>query len=213
MPSDPHEIRSFATRTQYASPDLIAAFAYEGVSPITDPQWRATGASSAAEYAYWAPRSCGPTCLQMALDHFGLPVPSQMEILRGCVEYGAFLPRPDGGVVGLVYEGFVRYVEARHNLVAESRPGLTLETVREELRVGNLVMASVDKEIRALGRALPRPGGHLVLVVAEDERGIHFSNPSGHTQHSREACLDAMTFESFFAGRGVVLRARPGGRR
>ena len=141
----------------------------------------------------------------MALGYYGRPVPSQMDIVRGCLEYEAFVPDADGGIVGLIYKGFVRYVTSHHGIAAESRPRMTLEELRRELHAGNLVMASVHKEIRQPDVAPARQGGHLVLVIGEDGQGIHFRNPSGHTPQTRQACLEPATFELFYASRGVVL--------
>ncbi len=56
-------------RTQYASPDLIQAIAYEGRQPGDDPAWATSGALDQEEYGRWCGHCCGLTCLQMILQH------------------------------------------------------------------------------------------------------------------------------------------------
>ena len=53
--------------TQYATPPLIAAIAYEGHPPADDPAWRESGAPDQETYGRWCARLCGMACLRMAL--------------------------------------------------------------------------------------------------------------------------------------------------
>jgi hypothetical protein len=53
--------------TQYATPGLIYAIAYQGHPAGDDPGWRASGAPDQQTYAHWCRRWCGMACLRMAL--------------------------------------------------------------------------------------------------------------------------------------------------
>ncbi|WP_211769512.1 C39 family peptidase [Kutzneria sp. CA-103260] len=198
-------------RTQYQSPDLIDAIAYDGADPATDPLWHLSGAASRAEYGRWCRHCCGMACLQMVLEHRDGQAPTLFALLRGCTAAGGYVEQPDGGIAGLLYRPFVDYVRATYGIFAQVCPDLTMDGIRDELNQGRLVMASVHKEIRRPDREAPGRGGHLVLVTGHDRELIHFRNPSGHSDAARYGVLAAQTFATFFAGRGVSmsLRAQP----
>src|SRR4051812_29016657 len=111
-------------RTQFASPDLIAAIAYDGHDPGIDPQWPLSGASDAGEYAAWCRHCCGMACLQMILHHRDGAAPDLLPLLHGAVKYGAYLEQDDGSVRGLIYAPFADYVQAEFGLTAAVHPHL-----------------------------------------------------------------------------------------
>ena len=193
--------------TQYQSPDAIAGIAYRGADPADDPLWHRSGAASPAEYAYWCQHACGMACLQMVLHHRDGQTPPLLDLFYGCADHGGYARQPDGGIRGLIYAPFAAYARAEHGLGAAVHRHLSLAGLRAELDGGSLVMASVHPEIRRPARPAPGRGGHLVLVIGHDSRGLHFRNPSGHTAAARCAVLPGEVFASFYAGRGVALRA------
>jgi len=196
-----------SVRTQYASPDLIEAIAYDGLDPAADPRWAETGAIDQAEYARWCRHCCGMACLQMVLAHRDGSAPSLLALLRAGLPYGTYSSTPDGSIRGLFYAPFVDYVRAEHSLHGEVHPHLDLDGMFDQLDIGRLVLASVHKEIRRPDRPAPGRGGHLVLVIGHDPAmdSVFFRNPSGHTQQAREATMPTAVFEPFYGGRGVSV--------
>jgi len=210
-----HDIRNtgdFPSFTQYATPDLIEAIAYHGHPPGDDPNWRSSGAPDQKSYAFWCTRLCGMACLKMALTARDGNAPSLFDLLSGCRSYGGYVERSDGTVEGLYYEPFVRFVEAQHGLRAEIVISLTDERLERELDMGNLVMASVHKEIRNPGSPAPGRGGHLVLVTGYCDDHFHFRNPSGHVPSAVTASLLRSRFDDYAAHRGISLHVRASSR-
>lgn len=202
MPDD----HPFPTITQYASPDLIHAFAYEGRAHDDDPHWEEFGAPDLATYGRWAGHACGIACLRMALLARTGEAPTMFELLEGARKYGAYTEDPDTGAIrGLIYAPFAQYVTDVHGLDAEVHRTLTVPDLLALLDSGRLVMASVHKEIRRPENPAPGKGGHLVLVTGRQGDTVHFRNPSGHTDRARTASLPITTFTEFSGGRGVSL--------
>ncbi|MEK0097727.1 peptidase [Streptomyces sp. A475] len=196
----------FPTITQYASPDLITAFAYEGRAHHDDPRWAESGAPDLDTYSRWSGHMCGIACLRMALLARTGEAPTMFELLDGARKYGAYTEDPDTGAIhGLIYAPFVQYVLDVHPLDAEVHPTLTMPGLLTLLDGGQLVMASVHKEIRRPENPAPGKGGHLVLVTGRQGDTVHFRNPSGHTEQARTASLPTAEFAKFFSGRGVSL--------
>jgi hypothetical protein len=204
--------------TQYASPDLIAAIAYEGHDPGADPHWALFGAADGAEYGRWCRHCCGMACLQMILEHRDGTAPALLPLLRAAVRYGAYGDEDDDCARGLLYAPFAQYVSAELGLTAHVQPNLPLDQLLEELTpvaghdgaarwAGRMVMASVHEEIRRPERPAPGRGGHLVLITGHDPDAgtITFHNPSGHTPSARAATLPATVFNTFYARRGITI--------
>lgn len=201
--SDEHP---FPTITQYASPDLITAFAYEGRAHDDDPRWAEFGAPDVETYGQWSRHMCGIACLRMALLARAGEAPTMFELLDGARKYGAYTEDPDTGAIhGMIYAPFVQYVLDEHPLSAEVHPNLTVPGILALLDSGRMVMASVHKEIRRPENPAPGKGGHLVLVTSSQGDRVHFRNPSGHTEQARTASLPVAEFAEFFGGRGVSL--------
>lgn len=191
--------------TQYASPKLIGAIAYEGHPKSADPRWADSGAPDLAAYDLWCARGCGMACLRMALIARDGDAPSLYELATGCEEYGGYVREADGTVTGLIYQPFAHYARDKHGLHAEVIPHLDQARLAAELDAGRLVIASVTPEIRLPQQAPSRAGGHLVLVTAHADGHVTFHNPSGHTPEAGVATLPMEAFGRFAAGRGMAL--------
>jgi hypothetical protein len=191
--------------TQYASPDLIGAIAYEGHDPRDDSAWKSTGAPTQAAYGRWCRHMCGIACLRMVLLHRDGQAPTLFQLLAGARRYEAYIRQPDGVIKGLIYKPFVQYVKATHRLPGVVHPHLDLDELVALLDDGFMVMASVSKEIRRPEREVDQRGGHLVLAIGHRDGHVFFRNPSGHTPESRAACLPLDRFGVFFGGRGISL--------
>lgn len=74
--------------SQWESAALVAEFVSGVRGAAEDPLWLKSGADSAEDYAFWAPRMCGMACLRMALDHWGHEVPPSVPLVREAVEAG-----------------------------------------------------------------------------------------------------------------------------
>ncbi|MGW1280194.1 peptidase [Streptomyces tsukubensis] len=209
LPGAPRPVHDVPVVTQYASPEMIFAIAYEGHDPGDDPAWEVSGAASQEEYRTWSRHLCGMACLRMTLLHRDGDAPALFGLLAGARHHGAYTE--EGEVIkGLIYDPFARYAQAAHGLAAAVHPRLTLDELTDLLDAGRLVMASVHKGIRTPRQDPPNRGGHLVLVRGRTPEGdLVFNNPSGHTAATREATLPASRFAAFFAGRGVALDLRP----
>lgn len=194
--------------TQYATADLIGAIAYGGRDPGDDPAWASTGAPTQAIYRRWCRHMCGIACLRMALLHRDGQAPSLFQLLTGARYYGAYVQQTGGEIKGLLYAPFVRYVQDTHAVRAEVHPQLDVSGLVELLDSGQMVMASVSKEIRRPEQDPQRRGGHLVLAIGRDGGQVVFRNPSGHRTQSREAVMPVDRFGAFFGGRGISLDPR-----
>jgi Peptidase_C39 like family len=193
--------------TQYATPSLIEAIAYEGHPAADDPNWRTSGAPTREAYARWCSRLCGMACLRMALSGRDGHAPSLFTLLDGCLEYGGYVEEPGGQVTGLLYRQFSDFTRARYQLQADVITSLDPVRLRSELDHGRLVIASVHKEIRRPQHPPPGTGGHLVLVTRHQDGQVTFHNPSGHTRETGIATLPLTIFDRFAAHRGIALHA------
>ncbi|MFE2727566.1 C39 family peptidase [Kitasatospora sp. NPDC059327] len=191
--------------TQYATPSLINAIAYEGHPPGDDDNWQASGAPDKDAYGHWCTRICGMACLRMALFARDGHAPALFDLLDGCLAHGGYVQKEDGGVGGLYYQPFAEYALTAHGLKSEIITDLTPDRLACELDKGHLVIASVHKEIRQPDRPAPGRGGHLVLVTGHQDGQVSFRNPSGHTATTVDATLPLDLLDSFAARRGIAL--------
>ncbi|MFD7098318.1 C39 family peptidase [Streptomyces xanthophaeus] len=191
--------------SQWESAALVPEFVSGAFPADADPLWESSGADSADEYAFWAPRMCGMACLRMALGFFGQPVPASVPLVREALAAGAYV-RDGDQVQGLIYAPFAAWVASRWGLFAEARPQLSVEQVEAEVSSGRLVLLSVHKTIRTLDPAPAQRGGHLVLAVGSSADHIVIHNPSGFPEKSQQFHqVPKPELGRFFAGRGVVL--------
>lgn len=192
--------------TQYASAPLIAEISYGGRSRLDDPRWPESGAPDLASYAEWSVRWCGIACLRMLLLARDGHAPSLYDLTMDGLRHGAYSNDPDQPD-GLIYRPFAEYVRLVHALDAEVVRDLDPGRLVAEVRKGHFAIASVHPEIRRPHRPAPGRGGHLVLITGMTEDGeIGFLDPAGHTPAAARATLTVPVFETFFAGRGIVVR-------
>ncbi|WP_037779456.1 C39 family peptidase [Streptomyces sp. SID8376] len=191
--------------SQWESPELVSNLVAGTRRASQDPLWKNSGAESPDSYEFWSGRLCGVACLRMALKFWFGVAPTAFDILRECVDAGAY--RLDGQKVhGLIYAPFADYVTNRWRIQADSRPQLPVSELRDLIREGALPLLSVHKSIRTPAVTPPSRGGHLVLGVGASDSAIYLHNPSGFHSVSQEfAELSWRDFDGFYAGRGVVL--------
>ncbi len=194
-------------RAQWESPELIPDF-LAGRDRATDPLWPRSGAVDAAEYARWADHLCGCACLQMVLGALGRPVPPIHEVRRAVQRQAGYVETPEGTIRGLVYAGAVAWL-AGLGIRSEVRLDLPAADLPALVAGGALFIASVHPGIRWPDRPPPARGGHLVLVFGSTGDGaLRFHNPSGDTPATRrDARLRPAVFDTFFAGRGILVHA------
>jgi hypothetical protein len=190
--------------TQYASPSLIEAIAYQGHPRGEDPRWRESGAPDRETYAAWCSRWCGMACFRMALLARDGVAPTLYELAVGCAEYGAYTDSPDGPR-GLIYRPFADYARDKHAMEAEVITELDPARLAAELDAGRLVIASVSSQIRRPDSHPARTGGHLVLVTGRADDRVTFHDPAGHRPEAGVARLPMPVFDRFAARRGVAL--------
>ncbi|MGW1771073.1 C39 family peptidase [Streptomyces sp. NPDC002104] len=193
--------------SQWESAALVPEFVAGG-DAARDPLWAGSGAESAEEYAFWAPRMCGVACLRMVLGRTGIEVPPSVELVKELCGAGAYV-RDGDAVQGLIYQPFAAYVNARWGLDARSEPVLDHRAVRDTLAAGGLAMLSVHWSIRTLAPAVEARGGHLVLAVGATADAVLVHNPSGFPDGSQQYAPVAWAdLDRFYAGRGVLLGGR-----
>ncbi|MBT2539782.1 C39 family peptidase [Streptomyces sp. ISL-44] len=197
---------AFPTVTQYASPDLIEAIAYQGHAPADDPRWKESGAPDHATYTRWCTQICGIACLRMILLRRDGHAPTLFDLLDGARKYGAYTENTDTRTIrGLIYAPFADYVHAELGLVADVHGSLPAGKLIDLLDAGQTVMGSVHKEIRRPDQPAPGRGGHLVLVTGHKNGAVRFRNPSGHTTETRNAELPIDVFTTFYGQRGIAF--------
>ena len=106
--------------TQYATPSLIAAIAYQGHPAADDPRWRESGAPDGEAYGRWCTRLCGMACLRMALIARDGDAPALFTLLNGCLEAGGYVEQPDGSATGLLYRQFSDFTRDRSAMGAST---------------------------------------------------------------------------------------------
>ena len=190
---------------QWESAELAARFVDGSVALAEDPRWSASGARTAAEYAFWANKVCGLACLKMILAARGQPVPPMMTLVKQALAWKAFIPQGER-VHGLIYQPFADWVAAEYGIGVEVVPSLSLETLTAAAAAGTPVIASVHAWIRWPDREPPARGGHLVLVTGASGDQLRLHNPSGIPPASqRDALVPAVDFARFYAGRGMLV--------
>ena len=170
---------------QFMSADLVEKYISDKPSLSTDPKWRESGAKTIEEYQMWTWSDCGITCFKMILSAI------------------------DKKYDPLTLVELCKYVKEKFNLNAKIAKLLTLNRIKDEISRGNFVIISVHPSIRFPDSTAPaKRGGHLVLVVGYDEKGIYIHNPSGYKSNNSQerAFVKYEQFKKFFANRGIVIK-------
>lgn len=198
--------------SQWETADLTEAVYSRGASALKfDPNWRGSGAKDVDEYQRLAVHACGMACLKMILSAYGNEGQT-LDLFRRCVAYGGYVFEENQRIKGLMYAPFVDFITTEFGIPAQVMTGIASSDIQDLLRRHHFFMASVHPEIRMTDAYPSTKGGHLVLVTAANADYVVFHNSAG-LPHSRENVrLPILTFERFFAGRGVAVGRAPGKR-
>ena len=194
---------------QFATPESAEPSLTRKLSPIDDPAWANTGATSPKEYADWALTMCGMATLRMTLHYFKKEtamkiVPLAVDALRN----GVYVKEPTQ-ISNMKYREFAEWIQ-KFGLRGEVYTRLSFRGIQYALSQGKLVIVSVNPNTRGYKTAPPlQKGGHLVLVTGYDAREgtISINNPSGFvSSHSQvNHTLTINDFSGYYAGRGIVI--------
>jgi len=197
--------------SQWGSPEWVGPIVEEDADPCNDPAWQRSGFAEPERYRFWAQRLCGLTCLESALDFWGIAHAPRAVLLDEALRHDVYRMRADGGVDGLIYRPFAGWAEGAFGLQVEVWPEVALEQIAARIDHETLAIISVSPEIRYPDKANAERGGHLILLHGRDRDGVWFHNPSGVTPYQADAYLPFATVARFYAGRGLTLRraARP----
>jgi hypothetical protein len=192
--------------SQWETPQLVRAILRGQILAREDPAWASSGAVTPEEYEWWGRRVCGMACLRSVLAARGITPPPTVTLAKSVLAAGGYRYRADGGLDGLIYAPFVRWLATEWSIDAEVAAPLTVSSVSTAVDAGAMVMASVSPEIRRPGASPSRLGGHLVLVHDRTATELTFSNPSGDTADNQAgARVTYGQFRAVFAGRGVII--------
>lgn len=72
--------------SQWETPSMVDSFISNDIPPSMDPNWKNSGASSAAEYEKWSRHICGAACLKMAIAFYSGTTYPLFHILRLAIE-------------------------------------------------------------------------------------------------------------------------------
>lgn len=195
--------------TQWGSPDWVRHIVEQQGDPCDDPHWQRSGFTDPERYRFWAGRLCGLTCVESALDYWGIGHAPRAALLDEALQHGVYRMRADGGVDGLIYRPFADWARGAFGIGVEVLPQVSIEEIAARLSADTLVIVSVSPEIRYPERPNQRQGGHLILLHGRDRDGIWFHNPSGIAPHQADVYLPFATAARFYAGRGMTLTRVP----
>lgn len=178
-------------------------------------EWRSFGAESEEEFDELAYEICGMTCLSMVLRHFGDASIGPVELFRRSLGHGCYVIPPEGGEIkGLFHVPFVRFLHDEFGLKGQSLQSVGPYAIADEVSRGNIVIASVNWEIRETKPRPKRRGGHLVLVTGAVKntwrlKGFTIHNPSGtNPENQIHHFVDLKNFERCFSG-NIISISRP----
>ncbi|CAB3771314.1 C39 family peptidase [Paraburkholderia humisilvae] len=191
--------------TQWGSADWVHRIVEDNADPCDEIGWQQSGFTEPDQYRFWAKRLCGLTCLESALDYWGIGHPLRAALLNDALRHGVYRLRDDGGVDGLIYRPFAQWIEAAFGVRVIVLTETPIETIAAQLDRTSLAIVSVSPEIRHPWRNNAHRGGHLVLLHGRDPSGVWFHNPSGTGDQQADVYLPYQQFTRFFAQRGMVL--------
>lgn len=194
-------------RSQWSDPSWVEAIAVGNADPCADPTWVKHGFPSEHDYRYWTKRVCGLACLESILDHWGISRPNRFVLLQEAIRNEVYVPKDDGSVLGLVYRPFATWTGDYFGLAVEPIVRASLPDFLASIPSGGFGMASVSQEIRnpMRPRISSSNGGHLVLVLGQEDGSVVFHNPSGVPPYQAFATLAIDRFSDFFAGQGMAI--------
>ncbi len=142
----------------------------------------------------WSRRSCGLSCILMALKYYKINTPSIIEIQEYAVSINAFC---DSGLI--------------HNKAVEILNHYGLSSKRISATVDELVLSMSDDKlfIASVGHAFSgiKKQGHLVLVYAttivDDQTMILINDPSPYGKQNY--CISHDEFMSSYSGKGILI--------
>lgn len=193
---------------QFATPESAELSLTQKLRAIDDPDWALSGARSSTRYADWAFTMCGMACTAMVLEYFRHERVLPAILAEDALDHGVYQEH-GGELSAMRYKEYVRWI-ARYGLKAHIFTRLTISGIRYLISKGDLVIVSVNPNIRGYETA-PRAqeGGHLVLVTGYDLKHdtITINNPSGFASTSTQKghTMPTREFLRFFAGRGISL--------
>lgn len=198
--------RSIPYYSQWESRQLVCDFIAGARSSLDDPLWENSGASSAGDYAQWAPHICGLACLKMLLAAKTGVIYSTFQLLDRAKKYGAYVLQ-EGDIRGMIYAPAVVMLKQDFGIEAEVVTHLDIHDMGERMSPDDFFIASVHPSIRWPEQEPAGKGGHLVLVTEVSADTVRFHNPSGDTVHSQENVVGQVPhFQQYFAGRGIWVR-------
>lgn len=194
---------------QFAVPESAELSLTKKLDPADDPNWSETGATSRDRYAEWAFTMCGMASLAMALGYFKNLQLKPAALAEDALKHGVYLEDVDG-LSAMRYAEFAKWVGQKFNMRADIYTRLSLKGIEYALSKKNLVIVSVNPNIRGYNTApQDQKGGHLVLVTGYDhnEKTISLNNPSGFVSTDTQInhTLPIREFKQFYAGRGIVI--------
>ncbi len=192
---------------QFISTPLIEDFLSGNRDVRSDRLWRKSGASTKDEYELWTRNGCGMACLQMILLYkkkLNIPLVTLGKI---CEKYGGY--KKNGNTYdGLFYAPFCHFIKQEFDLSGAVAPLLSLRRIQYELSNNNIVIASVDPNIRDINNPSKTRGGHLVVITGYDltKKTVSLHNPSGLYNKSQiHHSISESDFNRFFAHRGIII--------
>lgn len=200
---------------QFATPELVADFLFDGRPLQSDPRWPDYGAITPDEYAHWAMRSCGVVCVKMVVEGLGGPTQSVMDWVGEGLALDGYLAeiRDERPVEKGWKHGALAELAQGHSFHAELVAGLAVDDLAGLVREDRCLLASVSSEIgEGVDLPITRRNGHIVVVhgYVEDEAGelthLVLHNPSGRSADLRAgARIPVERFGEAFSGRGIAI--------
>lgn len=204
--------------SQFASKKIVKDFIKGTRDVQKDPRWKESGAKTKEDYAIWAWNGCGMACLEMVLARKNLRQYSLVELSQKCFKYGGYVVNIDAKSKndlknyydGLFYKPFLNFIKKEFNIEGEIVSPMIKSDIIHSLEQGQLIIASVNPQIREPKKKQLIKRGHLILVVGYDfdKKVFNLHNPSGYYGVSQKyAEISFEDFDRFFAHKGMVLTA------
>lgn len=194
--------------SQFASPEYSEKVLRDNVNTATDPKWQNTGAESPEEYTKWVLTICGMACTSMALKYFNNDNTGIVSLAKDAMKHNVYKEQSDD-ISDMHYREYADWI-TKYRLRAEVYSKLTIRGIKYLLSNGNLVIVSVNPNIREYTIApITQKGGHLVLVTGYNNTNntVTIHNPSGFSSLNTQQnhTIQISKFLQFYAGRGIAI--------